>query len=52
MTTETINYWTHGTGNGKRPHAWRYLGKVAQAYMCMECELRVTKGELKGATDA
>jgi len=54
MTTEDVkvNYFTHGTGAARRAHAWRYLGKAAQAYMCMECELRVTKAQLKAATDA
>jgi len=52
MTTETVNYYTHELGDGRRAHVWRYLGKGAQAYMCMECELRVTKAELKAATDA
>jgi len=52
MTSEPVNYWTHGSGNAKRAHAWRYLGRVSQTYMCVECELRVTKSELKAATDA
>lgn len=52
MTTETINYWTHFTGKDARPHEWRYLGRVAQAYQCAVCQLRVTKGALKAATDA
>ena len=52
MTTETVNYYTHGTGSARRVHAWRYLGRKAQAYICMECELRVTKSELKEGTDA
>jgi len=46
-----FSYFTHGTGAGRRAHVWRYLGKSAQAYMCMECELRVTKIALKAATD-
>jgi len=52
MTAETVNYWTHGTGSAVRPHEWRYLGKVAQAYHCVVCQLRVTKADLKAATDA
>lgn len=52
MTEEKINYYTHGSGTARRSHSWRYLGRGAQAYMCMECELRVTKGALKEATDA
>lgn len=52
MTTEGVNYYTHGTGNARRRHDWRYLGKEKQAYVCMECELRVTKLELRAGTDA
>ena len=52
MTTETVNYWTHGPANNERPHEWRYLGKLTQAYHCTVCQLRVTKAELKKATDA
>jgi len=52
MTAETVNYFTHGTGNARRPHVWRYLGKVAQAYHCIECDLRVSKVQLKENTDA
>ena len=53
MTTETVNYWTHlGRDGGPDPHQWRYLGKIAQSYHCVVCQLRVTKGELKEATDA
>ena len=55
MTSETdekVSYWTHGTGNAKRPHEWRYLGRLAQAYQCVICELRVTKAALKEHTDA
>jgi len=44
------NYWTHGTP--AQPHSWRYLGKRAQAYHCGVCDMRVSKPELKGATDA
>lgn len=51
-TSESVNFYTHGSGNTRRAHVWRYLGKGAQAYMCMECELRVTKFALKEATDA
>jgi len=49
---EEINYWTHGTGAGQRPHEWRYLGRKAQGYHCTVCQLRVSKADLKGATDA
>lgn len=49
---EKVNYWTHGPATNKRPHEWRYLGRVAQAYQCAVCELRVSKGDLKEATDA
>jgi len=52
MTTETVNYWTHGSGASVRPHEWRYLGRVAQAYRCAICQLEVTKADLKAATDA
>lgn len=52
MTTEEINYWTHGTGDALRPHEWRYLGKKAQMYHCVVCQLRVTKAALKEHTDA
>jgi len=55
MTSETEtkdNLFTHGTGAAKRPHEWRYLGRVAQAYVCTVCQMRVTKSELKAATDA
>lgn len=51
MTTE-IDYWVHDTTVGPKPHQWRYLGRVAQAYQCILCQLRVTKSELKAATDA
>jgi len=55
MTTEksvTINYWTHETPAGVLPHQWEYLGRKAQGYRCVICQLRVTKSELKVATDA
>ncbi len=52
MTTETVNYWTHGTANAQRPHEWIYLGRTAQAYHCRICQLRVTKSDLKVNTDA
>ena len=52
MTSEDINYWTHGTAANPRPHEWRYLGKAKQAYHCPVCQLRVSKADLKGATDA
>lgn len=48
-----VSFYTHSWGNEeRRPHVWRYMGKKAQAYMCMECELRVSKADLKAATDA
>lgn len=47
-----INYYTHGDGAAVAPHTWRYQGRVAQAYICIVCQLRVTKRELKEATDA
>ena len=52
MTAETINYWTHGTGANVRPHEWRYLGKKAQAYHCVVCQMRVSKAVFKEATDS
>lgn len=55
MTTEAEtkdNLWTHGTGAAKRPHEWRYLGRIKQEYMCTICQLRVSKRELKEGTDA
>jgi len=52
MTTEKLNYWTHGPATNKQPHEWRYLGRIAQTYQCRVCEMRVTKAELKGATDS
>ncbi len=52
MTTETVNYWTHGPKTDMRPHEWRYLGREKQAYVCVVCQLRVTKVELKAETDA
>ncbi len=52
MTTEKINYWTHGTAANPQVHQWRYLGKRIAVYHCVICDLRVTKNELKGATDA
>lgn len=52
MTTENQNFWTHTTGAGAAPHQWRYLGKVAQAYHCVVCDLRVSKAKLKRETDA
>jgi len=33
-------------------HHWSYLGKDAQAYQCDECAARITKSDLKEATDA
>ena len=52
MTTKTIDYWSHGTDANPRPHEWRYLGRVAQAYHCVGCQLRVSKAEMKANTDA
>ena len=53
MTTESPdNIWTHGTGAAKAPHQWEYLGRVAQAYRCRTCPLRVSKAEMKVKTDA
>ena len=51
-TDTAVSFYTHGTGASKALHSWRYLGKAAQAYHCLGCDLRVTKGDLKGATDA
>jgi len=51
-TTAAANMFTHGTGAARRVHEWRYLGRVAQAYICSVCQLRVTKQALKEATDA
>ena len=47
-----MNYFTHGSGNNVRQHEWQYLGRLAQAYRCNVCQLRVTKTELKANTDA
>lgn len=33
-------------------HDWEYLGKVASAYMCNLCDLRVSKAALREATNA
>jgi len=55
MTSDTEtkdNLWTHGVGTAKRPHEWRYLGRVAQMYHCVFCGIRVSKSELKAGTDA
>ena len=52
MTSETESIWTHGTGVAKRPHEWQYLGRVAQSYRCVVCQLTVGKSELKAKTDA
>jgi len=49
---EKVDYWVHGPATNRRPHEWRYLGKVAQMYHCIICQLRVSKAALKGATDA
>jgi len=50
-TGTVLDYWTHGTGEAKRPHEWRYLGRASQMYHCVICQLRVTKVSLKEATD-
>jgi len=52
MTTREINYWTHETREGTEAHQWRYLGKTLQTYHCVVCQLRVSKADLKGNTDA
>ena len=52
MTTEDVNYYTHGTAANPQSHQWRYLGRVAQAYRCGICQLQVTKTALKENTDA
>ncbi len=53
MTTDAaINYWTHPSGDGDVAHEWRYLGKKAQMYHCVVCQLRVSKAALKEHTDA
>jgi len=52
MTSESINYWTHGAAANPQAHEWRYLGRLSQTYHCVVCDLRVTKAALKGATDA
>ena len=54
MTTEkAVDYRFCATGvkKGERHH-WIYKGKVSQIYECWNCALRVTKVDLKGATDA
>jgi len=40
----------HCSSGGR--HNWEYKGKLAQAYVCIDCDLRVSKSELKEATDA
>jgi len=52
MTTKAVNYWTHDVGAGPMPHLWAYQGRKAQAYRCVVCQLRVSKADLKGETDA
>jgi len=52
MAMPWIDYWAHGTATSARPHEWRYLGRVAQAYHCGLCDTRVTKADLKANTDA
>lgn len=49
MTTTQIDYRRCEDG---RRHVWEYKGKLAQAYICLDCDLRVSKAGLKGATDA
>ena len=53
MTTELeSNLYTHKFGTAVTAHSWRYEGRKKQSYICMVCQLKVTKGELKEATDA
>ena len=33
-------------------HQWTYLGEKSQLYSCFLCAVRISKQELKGATDA
>ena len=49
MTIVRIDY--RRCEDGKQ-HVWQYKGKLAQAYVCLQCDLRVTKAALKEATDA
>lgn len=44
------SYWTHG--DPPQVHDWQYLGKIAQAYRCAVCGIRVSKVDLKKETDA
>lgn len=50
MNSTDVSYWTHG--DPPVAHEWRYLGRVAQSYHCILCDLRVSKAALKRATDA
>jgi len=52
MTTEGQSYWVHGSANNRQPHQWRYLGRKAQAYHCIVCDMRASKAALKENTDA
>jgi hypothetical protein len=50
--TQEVDYWACNTGNHVgEPHTWLYRGKVAQTYTCRNCQLTVTKANLKEATD-
>ena len=42
---------TSGSNDGGS-HQWSYLGKEAQAYQCDACASRITKIDLKEASDA
>jgi len=52
MTSSTkIDAW-QCEGPAPRPlHSWLYHGKRNQTYHCQTCGLRMTKDDLKGATD-
>lgn len=47
---ETFYWFCEKEGNP--PHAWEYRGKRAQAYLCRNCGLLVSKAALKEHTDA
>ena len=52
MSTEADimrSFWRCESGE---KHDWEYMGKTAQVYRCRGCQLRVTKAEMKQATDA
>jgi len=48
IVDQLVDYWFHGA---KQPHNWTYRGKNL-GYRCVTCGLRVSKEELKAATDA